>query len=587
METDTPVRETERILTDEEAAERAARKEAAREARRKKKQRKKRIKTALLIVLAVILVIVAAFAGFLLYLQKCGAEYDNITECVQSQPMDFTQRYTFSSADKTMSVKLDKNDLWWLLYQTGAIEKLEKMDTALADKNIRLSGMGISTDNNALTANVELTCFGSVRIPLSANCGVSVDDTDITISVNSIKLGNGWGLPMGFVCGRFDIEPSALNVKISRSIHPFLNDLTQLTVADGCVVITMNATDKLFAEALANADQVKELSKFGIESPAIAAVVEAASGTGDTAFRTALDSFADANAYADFRTSALALGTVDAASAYMSNQDYAPYIQRFLPSLTLEGVTSLNSELYSLSANREQLLETLTTNVNTAYIKGTIGEPKPAEDTSKDGKDSKDKKKTETAAAETAATPAGSFVSYTEGSPALTMESMSGNNWASYSEWITEGDFRVVYLNGFPNVSVQIEKAKEDDASEKDKKKKAEEEASASETVASPEKPIGLLVRLKDGSFRLFYHEAALKEGSKTDVQFTIAHIDLDSAAGEEYMALSFIPSVTYTAPAVTPATEAAPAVTPATEAATAETPAEQDGAATTDQAAA
>lgn len=580
METDTPVRETERILTDEEAAERAARKEAAREARRKKKQRKKRIKTALLIVLAVILVIVAAFAGFLLYLQKCGTEYDNITECVQSQPMDFTQRYAFSSADKTMSVKLDKNDLWWLLYQTGAIEKLEKMDTALADKNIRLSGMGISTDNNALTANVELTCFGSVRIPLSANCGVSVDDTDITISVNSIKLGNGWGLPMGFVCGRFDIEPSALNVKISRSIHPFLNDLTQLTVADGCVVITMNATDKLFAEALANADQVKELSKFGIESPAIAAVVEAASGTGDTAFRTALDSFADANAYADFRTSALALGTVDAASAYMSNQDYAPYIQRFLPSLTLEGVTSLNSELYSLSANREQLLETLATNVNTAYIKGTIGEPKPAEETAKDNKDSKDskdKKKTEAAAAETAATPAGSFVSYTEGSPALTMESMSGNNWASYSEWITEGDFRVVYLNGFPNVSVQIEKAKEDDASEKDKKKKAEEEASASETVASPEKPIGLLVRLKDGSFRLFYHEAALKEGSKTDVQFTIAHIDLDSAAGEEYMALSFIPSVTYTAPAVTPATEAA----------TAETPAEQDGAATTDQAAA
>lgn len=569
METDTPVRETERILTDEEAAERAARKEAAREARRKKKQRKKRIKTALLIVLAVILVIVAAFAGFLLYLQKCGTEYDNITECVQSQPMDFTQRYAFSSADKTMSVRLDKNDLWWLLYQTGAIEKLEKMDTALADKNIRLSGMGISADNNALTANVELTCFGSVRIPLSADCGVSVDDTDITVFVKSIKLGNGWGLPMNFVCNRFDVEPSALNVKISRSIHPFLNDLTQFTIADGCVVITMNATDKLFAEALANADQVKELSKFGIESPAIAAVVEAASGTGDAAFRTALDAFADANVYADFRTSALALGTVDAASAYMSNQDYAPYIQRFLPSLTLEGVTSLNSELYSLSANREQLLETLATNVNTAYIKGTIGEPKPAEETAKD---SKDKKKTEDTAAEAAAAPAGSFVSYTEGSPALTMESMSGNNWASYSEWITEGDFRVVYLNGFPNVSVQIEKAKEDDASDKDKKKKTEEEASASETVASPEKPIGLLVRLKDGSFRLFYHEAALKEGSKTDVQFTVAHIDLNSATGEEYMALSFIPSVAYAAPAEAPVVEA---------------PAGQDDASVSDQTAA
>ena len=73
METDTPVRETERILTDEEAAERAARKEAAREARRKKKQRKKRIKTALLIVLAVILVIVAArsCSRVLLVLSSC------------------------------------------------------------------------------------------------------------------------------------------------------------------------------------------------------------------------------------------------------------------------------------------------------------------------------------------------------------------------------------------------------------------------------------------------------------------------------------------------------------------------------------
>lgn len=563
MDTDAPVRENEKILTDDEAAERAARKEAARKARRKKKRRMKRIKTGLLIALAVILVIVAAFAGFLLYLQKCGAEYDNITECVQSQPMDFTQRYSFSSADKTMSMKLDKNDLWWLLYQTGAIEKLEKMDAALTDKGIRLSGMGISAKDGALAANVELTCFGSVRIPLSAECDVSVDDSDVTVSVKSIKLGNGWNLPMNFVCGRFDVEPSALNVKISRSIHPFLNDLTQCAVADDCVVITMNATDAMFAEALANAEQVSELSRLGIESPAIAAVTEASAGAGDAAFRAALDSFADANAYADFRTSALALGTPEAISAYMSDPAYSPYIQRFLPSLTLEGVTALNSELYGLSGSREQLLETLAVNVNTAYVKGAIGEPKPAEETA----DDKDKKETETAEAEAAA-PAGSFVSYTEGSPAVTMESMSGNNWASYSEWITEGDFRIVYLNGFPNVSVQIEKVDEEAAS--DKKKKTEEET-APELVDSPEKPIGLLVRLKDGSFRLFYHEAALKEGSKTEVQFTTAHMDLTSAAGEEYMALSFIPSVEYAAPA---------------EATAAEVPAMQDEESQPDQAA-
>ena len=571
MENNTPLRDSEKILTDEEAAERAARKEAAREARKKKKQQQKRVKTIILIVLAVILVLVAVCAGFLLYLQKCGGEYDNITECVQSEAMDFTQRYAFSSQDKTMSVKLDKNDIWWLLYNTGAFEKLEKMDTGLAEKNIRLSNMGISTENDVLSVNVELTCFGSVRIPLTADCGISFDDSDITIAVNTIKLGNGWTLPMSFVCGRFGIEPSDLCVSISRSVHPFLANLTGISLADGNVVVTMNATEGLYSEALENATQAKELSRFGIESAALATVIEKAENGGDTAFLAALDSFADANAYAAFRTSALALGTADAASAYLSNQEYASIIQRFLPSLTLESVTAMNTELYNLAANHEQLLETLATNMNSSYVKGTIGEPKPAEET----KDSKDKKKTEEETTEAAVTAtAGSFVSYTDGSPAVTMGSLAGSNWASYSEWISESDCRIVYLTGFESASVQVEKKQEETKDSKDKdKKKTEEETAAVETVASPEKPIGLLVRMKDGSFRLFYSEASLKEGSTTEVQFTPAHIDLDSATGEGYMESATIPSVAYVAPAAA-STAAEPAAEQTTEAV--EAPAEQ-----------
>ena len=83
---------------------------------------------------------------------------------------------------------------------------------------------------------------------------------------------------------------------------------------------------------------------------------------------------------------------------------------------------------------------------------------------------------------------------------------------------------------------------------ESDGKKKDKEETPA--TVTTPEKPIGLLVRMKDGSFRLFYHTAELAPGSTTQVAYTQAYIDLDSATGEDYMGLSFIPSVTYVAPA-------------------------------------
>lgn len=539
MATETPVREKERILTEEEAAERAARKEAAREARRKKKRRKKIIKTTVLVVLAVILVIAAALAGFMLYLQKCGGQYDNITECVQSQPMDAATRYSFASdgANHSVSMKLDKNDIWWLLYQTGAIAELEKLDTTLAAANARLSGMGISTETeDALTADLEFSVLGNLKIPLKAVCDINADDSDITLSVKDIKLGNGWSLPLRWICARFDADPSALAVKVSKSIHPYLEGLEDISVTGGNVVVTYKAGPAMYSEAgtVENLTAVNEYAKYGVETAALKSV-QSHNLSLTTAFDEAFDAFAaDPNAYVDFRTSALALASQDAANEYMSGA-FAPYAQRFLPNLTIENINALRQQFVDLSSSRTQLLSVLATNLNTAYTKGTIVEPS-AVATDDDDKKKDDDKKEEAAEA----APSANFVNTAvEGNPALTMEQMAAGNWASYSEWIAETDMRVVYLSSFPNVSVET-------TVETDSKKKDETPA----TVTTPEKPIGLLVRMKDGSFRLFYHTAELAPGSTTQVAYTQAYIDLDSAAGEDYMGLSFIPSVTYVAPA-------------------------------------
>lgn len=539
MATETPVREKERFLTEEEAAERAARKEAAREARRKKKRRKKIIKTTVLVVLAVILVIAAALAGFMLYLQKCGGQYDNITECVQSQPMDAATRYSFASngANHSVSMKLDKNDIWWLLYQTGAIAELEKLDTTLAAANARLSGMGISTETeDALTADLEFSVLGNLKIPLKAVCDINADGSDITLSVKDIKLGNGWSLPLRWICARFDADPSALAVKVSKNIHPYLEGLEDISVTGGNVVVTYKAGPAMYSEAgtVENLTAVNEYAKYGVETAALKSVLSHGLSL-TTAFDEAFDAFAaDPNAYVDFRTSALALASQDAANEYMSGA-FAPYAQRFLPNLTIENINALRQQFVDLSSSRTQLLSVLATNLNTAYTKGTIVEPSALP------KDDDDKKKDDDKKEEAAeAAPSANFVNTAvEGNPALTMEQMAAGNWASYSEWIAETDMRVVYLSSFPNVSVET-------TVETDSKKKDETPA----TVTTPEKPIGLLVRMKDGSFRLFYHTAELAPGSTTQVAYTQAYIDLDSAAGEDYMGLSFIPSVTYVAPA-------------------------------------
>ncbi|MBQ7092049.1 MAG: hypothetical protein IJN83_05285 [Clostridia bacterium] len=571
MATETPVREKERFLTEEEAAERAARKEAAREARRKKKRRKKIIKTTVLVVLAVILVIAAALAGFMLYLQKCGGQYDNITECVQSQPMDAATRYSFASdgANHSVSMKLDKNDIWWLLYQTGAIAELEKLDTTLAAANARLSGMGISTETEgALTADLEFSVLGNLKIPLKAVCDINADDSDITLSVKDIKLGNGWSLPLRWICARFDADPSALAVKVSKSIHPYLEGLEDISVTGGNVVVTYKAGPAMYSEAstVENHTAVSEYAKYGVETAALKSV-QSHNLSLTTAFDEAFDAFAaDPNAYVDFRTSALALASQEAANEYMSGP-FAPYAQRFLPNLTIENINALRQQFVDLSSNRTQLLSVLATNLNTAYTKGTIVEPS-AVATDDDDKKKDDDKKEEVAEA----APSANFVNTAvEGNPALTMEQMAAGNWASYSEWIAETDMRVVYLSSFPNVSVET-------TVETDSKKKDEDETPA--TVTTPEKPIGLLVRMKDGSFRLFYHTAELAPGSTTQVAYTQAYIDLDSAAGEDYMGLSFIPSVTYVAPAPGQAADipAAPAETDAP--AEAQAPAEAETAA-------
>ncbi len=539
MATESPAKR-ERILTEEEAAERAARKEAAREARRKKKRRKKIIKTTLLVVLAVILVIAAALAGFMLYLQKCGGQYDNITECVQSQPMDAATRYSFASdgANHTVSMKLDKNDIWWLLYQTGAISELEKLDAALAAGNARLSGMGISTETEgALTADLEFSVLGNLKIPLKAVCDISSDDSDITLSIKDLRLGNGWSLPLRWLCARFDADPSALAVKVSKSVHPYLEDLKDVSVTGGNVVVTYGAGSAMFAEAntVENIAAVNEYAKHGIDTAALKSVITA-SGSLTTAYDEAFAAFeADPNAYVDFRTSALALASEEAAGGYMSGP-FAPYAQRFLPNLTIENINALRQQFVDLSSQRAQLLSVLATNLNTAYTKGTIVEPSAVADS--DDKKDKDKEKEEAAAE---AAPSANFVNTAvEGNPSLTMEQMAAGNWASYSEWITEADMRVVYLTSFPNVSVET-------AVETDSKKKDDE---APATAMTPAKPIGLLVRMKDGSFRLFYHTAELAPGSTTQVAYTQTYMDLDKATGEDYMALSFIPSVTYAAPA-------------------------------------
>lgn len=551
MDREAPVKE--KILTEEEAAERAARKAAAREERKRKKRRKKMIKRAILIALAVIFVLAAAAVGLVFYLQSSGKDitYDNITECVQGAPMEFSERYDFSADAKTITVNLDKNDLWWMLYQTGAIEKLESLDAALAKKNMRMSGMSINTDNGALEANVELSLFGKIRLPITAQCGVAFDDSNITVAVESAKFANGWGFPLRWFCARFDKTPADLAIAVSRELHPILSDLKGFTVNNGKLGVTCGAGEYLYANTEISLPDIATLKEFGVVNAASDVVVEAANGTLGTAYNAALASFeADPNAYINFRNSAFALTDETAANEYF-NGAYASFTQRFLPGVTADAVTAISQEAIQLTTARHELLNTLATNLNTAYNKGTVALPK-AED--KDDKD--DDKKEETTAA-----PAAGFVNTAlEGSPALTMEQMAGDTWTQYSEWLTEADMKAVYLTNFPNTVVQPTTTEEDSSKKKDK----------DEEKTEPLKPIGLLVRMKDGNFRLYYCENAT---SGAPVNF----LPMDSATGEGYIALSYIPSVTYVASAAAQSTPAqtTEAAAPAADAA-AETTADQ-----------
>lgn len=538
MERPVNTNQPRRIMTDAEAAERAARKESLSEERRRKKRRMRIIRTVLLSLLAVVLIVGGAFTGILMYLQGQVGEYDDIVQCVQAPAMDYTQRYSFSAMDNTVSIRLDKNDIWWLIYQSGAITILEELDAVLAANNMRLTGMGISTQGSALTVDAEVAVLGNITLPMTAYCTITPTESSITFSVSSVKLGNGWGAPIKWLCRRCGRDPSALALSFSKDIHPILNDLRDIRTADGYLVLTCGMDNFLYSEALANLPAVQELHSMGISNSAIDVVLE--HGASTDALNTVFTGFQLLpNSYGDFRREALALATSAAFTEYLAGPA-APYIQRFMPPLTLESVGTAHQELYGEATGRTQLLEALATSLNTAYVKGTVAEPLPPQPEP----GTEDEDENDAAAVTPIIEPATHFVNNAiTGSPALTMEQIAGDTWPQYAQWTAENNLRAVYLASFPDTTVQLPTPQAQPAEDDEDEEEAPPQPAF---ITFPERALGLLVRMQDGSFRLYYHLAALNGSTANQITYTLTSMELDAPTGEGYMSDMYIPTVIY-----------------------------------------
>lgn len=543
--------EQDDLLTDDEAAERAARKAEIREKRRKKKKRNKTIRNVLLIVLAVIVVLVGACVGIVMSMQKNNFAYDNITECSQATAAGSAGRFAFNAADGTMTVKLDKNDIWWAVYESGEVSKLEALDAKLAAKNTRLTGMGIVLDGDKFGVMAEITLFNKIRLPMQAPCTFELTDAGITVRVSEAQFANGWNVPLSALCKLYGATVEDLALSFSSSLHPILSDVRGIAVAEGKVVLTCGIDDSAYTAAAANAADAKRMLALGVDNAAVAALANEETGYNEAI--AALEQ--DPTGFAAFRTGVLALAGDAASTEYLAGASSA-YSQRFLPEVTLETVTAARQEMTGLETARAQLLSDLATNLNTAYVAGNVGAPEA-------DKDSKDKDK------ETAAATATQLVNKSvDGKPALTMEQMAGANWAQYSEWLAETDMRAVYLTNFPNTVASATDAGEDGDSKK--KSDDDDEKKSEETPATP---IGLLVRMKDGSFRLYYCEAEKAAGADK-ATYTATYVLLSAEEGESYMALAHVPTIAYSAATMLKDEPAAPEI-PVAPAAETETPAE------------
>ena len=141
------------------------------------------------IVLLVILLILVGAAGYLYYsVVKAPMDLDDPHQLAASAPMSAEDRFRFSAADRTVSMKIDKADLWKFVLDYAGTDFMDTVNRELSAASLSVSGCGLQIDETGPWLNLELY-YQKIRLVTKVYFTLEASGQNFCLKPTGVKLG--------------------------------------------------------------------------------------------------------------------------------------------------------------------------------------------------------------------------------------------------------------------------------------------------------------------------------------------------------------------------------------------------------------
>lgn len=181
------------------------------------------------IVLLIIFLILAGAAGYLYYSAvKAPLALDDPQKLAASVPMSVEERFTFSAAEGTAQVKMDKGDIWYLFLDIAGNDFLDTVNEEVSPYGLTVSGCALHMDEAGLRLDLELF-YKEIRLIARVPCNLEVSGSTFTLMPTGLKIGV-LPLPVSGLLSRVKVEKDI--------ILPVLDQVTQISFEQDAMLLT-------------------------------------------------------------------------------------------------------------------------------------------------------------------------------------------------------------------------------------------------------------------------------------------------------------------------------------------------------------
>ena len=190
-----------------------------------------------------IIVILVIFIIPYAYLSLSGGPYDNIEELMKTEPMSSAERYQISSKDKTVSVKLDKADLYYCLSSDDVESPLDDINDEISEYGINIEKLGLFFEGSSGYATAKLKYKNFLPIPAKCMFSIRQKGDSLVVQPEEIKVAGLIKLDQSLFADE-DIEIDLTD------IYPFFEDTVSVSAEKDVITLTIPYPVKWLTEEM-------------------------------------------------------------------------------------------------------------------------------------------------------------------------------------------------------------------------------------------------------------------------------------------------------------------------------------------------